>query len=61
MHEALAARFGECGSLASALRVGLAQSPPWQVVEVVVQDEFTHDVMFAASGADGPVIVLDCT
>lgn len=57
-----------CGSLSSALRVGLAQEPPWQVVEVVVQDEFTHDVVFARMTADGgggggggAVIVLDCT
>ena len=72
VREALAA----CGSLSSALRVGLAQTPPWVVVEVIVQDEFTHDVVFAPSpdGAlgelraqraaepePGPALVLDCT
>jgi len=30
------------------------------VVEVVVQDEFTHDVVMAA-GPGGPVVILDCT
>jgi|JI10StandDraft_1071094.scaffolds.fasta_scaffold3213358_1 hypothetical protein len=67
VREALAA----CGSLSSALRVGLAQRPPWLVVQVVVQDEFTHDVVFAPSpqgelgspptAEPGPALVLDCT
>jgi hypothetical protein len=56
----LRARFATAGSLATAIRVGLAESPAWQVVDVVVQDEFTHDVIFT-SGAGGPAIVLDCT
>ena len=56
----LRARFAAAGSLATAIRVGLAEAPAWQVVDVVVQDEFTHDVIFT-SGADGPAIVLDCT
>ena len=34
--------------------------PPWAIVDVVVQDEYTHDVIFAAA-PDGPAIVLDCT
>ena len=49
--------FEKCGSLAEAIRVGL---PRWSVVDVVVQDEFTHDVIFAAGEGDG-AIVLDCT
>jgi hypothetical protein len=56
----LRARLAAAGSLATAIRLGLAEAPAWQVVDVVVQDEFTHDVVFAAA-ADGPVIVLDCT
>ena len=35
-------------------------APPWSVVDVVVQDEFTHDVVFAPDGG-GPALVLDCT
>ena len=56
----LRARLAAAGSLAQAIRIGLGASPAWMVVDVVVQDEFTHDVIFAAPG-DGPAIVLDCT
>jgi hypothetical protein len=58
--DALRAAFAATGSLATAIRVGLAASPPWQVVDVVIQDEYTHDVVFAPEGG-GPAIVLDCT
>lgn len=54
------AAFEGCGSLADAIRVGLGQTPALSVVDVVIQDEFTHDVIFAGA-PDGPVIVLDCT
>ena len=60
MIEDLRARLAAAGSLATAIRVGLAAEPAWMVVDVVVQDEFTHDVIFAAA-PDGPAIVLDCT
>jgi hypothetical protein len=54
--------FAACGTLADAIVGGLRLSPPWSIVDVVVQDEYTHDVVFQADGApDGPVIVLDCT
>ncbi|HVV85985.1 MAG TPA: hypothetical protein VHE35_23155 [Kofleriaceae bacterium] len=56
----LRARFAACGSLAEAILAGLALAPAWSVVDVVVQDEFTHDVVLAAA-AGGPAIVLDCT
>jgi hypothetical protein len=60
--DALRDRFAAAGSLATAIRVGLAERPAWTVVDVVVQDEFTHDVVFAADGdPGGPAIVLDCT
>jgi len=52
--------FEGCGSLATAIRAGLARTPAWSVVDVVVQDEFTHDVVFQAR-PDGPAILLDCT
>lgn len=32
-------------TLEDVLRVGFRQQPPWDVVDVVVQDEFTHDVI----------------
>ena len=58
--DALRARLAAAGSLAAAIRIGLAEAPPWQVVDVVVQDEFTHDIVLAPA-AGGAVIVLDCT
>jgi hypothetical protein len=56
----LRARFVAGGSLARAIMIGLAERPAWTVVDVVVQDEFTHDVIFVPDGG-GPAIVLDCT
>ncbi len=56
------ARFAACGSLAEAIVVGLRLTPPWSVVDVVIQDEFTHDVIVQADGERaGPALVLDCT
>jgi hypothetical protein len=61
--DALAAQLGKLSSLHQALRWGLAQRPAWAVVDVVIQDEYTHDVIFAADGtiAADAVLVLDCT
>ena len=53
-------RFAACPSLADAIIAGLRLAPAWQVADVVVQDEFTHDVVFTAAPG-GPAIVLDCT
>jgi hypothetical protein len=58
--EEVKAAFGACGTLAEAILVGLRRSPAWSVVEVVVQDEYTHDVILLGA-PDGPAIVLDCT
>jgi hypothetical protein len=58
--EALRAAFADSGLLATAIILGLRASPPWEVVDVVVQDEFTHDIVFMAR-PDGPALVLDCT
>ena len=52
--------FARCGNLGEAILVGLRQSPEWKVVEVVVQDEYTHDVILQGA-PDGPAVVLDCT
>ena len=51
--------FSRCTSLADAIRAGLVLRPAWQVVEVVVQDEYTHDVIFSGPGPE--TVVLDCT
>ena len=45
--------------LADALRFGFAQRPAWQVAEVIVQDEFTHDVVI--TGPAPACVVLDTT
>ena len=60
---ALAAHVRTLSSLHQALRWGLALRPAWTVVDVVVQDEYTHDVIFAPDGdaGHGPALVLDCT
>jgi hypothetical protein len=52
--------FERCSNLGEAILVGLRQSPEWKVVEVVVQDEYTHDVILQGA-PDGPAVVLDCT
>lgn len=57
---ALAALRG-CGSLASAIVAGLRLRPAWSVVDVVVQDEFTHDIVMAPDDGGAAAIVLDCT
>ena len=42
---ARAAAATRLDTLEDVLRFGLAQRPAWDVVDVVVQDEFTHDVI----------------
>jgi hypothetical protein len=58
--ESLRARIADSGILASAIVIGLRAAPAWEVVDVVVQDEFTHDVVMAAPGV-AAALVLDCT
>ena len=53
--------FARAATLADAIRIGLAQRPPWQVIDVIAQDEYTHDVIFMPDGGEGRAIVLDCT
>ena len=48
------------GTLARVIPWGLAQRPQWQVIDVVIQDEYTHDVLLAAEGVP-ETLVLDCT
>ena len=48
------------GTLARVLPWGLTANPQWVVVDVVVQDEYTHDIVLGAEG-DPRALVLDCT
>lgn len=46
-------------TLEDVLRFGFLQWPAWQIADVIVQDEFTHDVI-----VDGPApsfLVFDTT
>ena len=45
--------------LEHAFRWALRQEPRLAPVDVVIQDEYTHDVMFGA--ADGSFLVFDTT
>lgn len=44
------AALGELRTLADVLRWGREQSPPRGVVEIVTQDEYTHDVVMPFDG-----------
>ena len=46
-------------TLEHVFRWALRQDPPLRPADVVIQDEYTHDVLFAA--ADGSVLVFDAT
>jgi hypothetical protein len=58
--EALRAAIAAAGVLASAIPIVLRAAPPWDVAEIVVQDEFTHDVVLVSPG-ESRALVLDCT
>ncbi|MEO7736231.1 MAG: hypothetical protein ABIY55_35055 [Kofleriaceae bacterium] len=44
-------------TLEDVLRVGFLQRPAWELVDVIVQDEFTHDVIVRGPG----YLVFDTT
>lgn len=46
-------------TLDQLLRFGFAQRPPWDLADVIVQDEFTHDVIIA--GPPPAFLVFDTT
>jgi len=46
-------------TLDSALRLLAAARPPWRVADVVVQDEYSHDVILSTK--DDRWAVLDVT
>jgi len=56
---ARAAAATRLDTLEDVLRFGLAQRPAWDVVDVVVQDEFTHDVIVV--GPAPAFLVFDTT
>ena len=56
---ALLAAASRHRSLEEVVRWGVAMSPPWRVVDVITQDEYTHDVVLA--GAGGLFLVYDTT
>ena len=45
---ALASRLD---TLEDIIRVGFAQRPAWELLDVIVQDEFTHDVVVRGPAA----------
>jgi hypothetical protein len=51
-------RLARCASLHEVIMA--LRGTPWTVSDVVIQDEFTHDVVIGAAGCAG-AIVLDCT
>jgi hypothetical protein len=53
---ALAARLD---TLEEVVRFGFAQRPAWQLADVIVQDEFTHDVI--VEGPAPAFLVFDTT
>jgi hypothetical protein len=46
-------------TLEDLLRFGFLQAPPWEVVDVIVQDEYTHDVI--VRGPESAFLVFDTT
>jgi hypothetical protein len=54
-----AAAATRLGTLEDLLRFGFAQRPPWELLDVVVQDEYTHDVI--VRGPAPAFLVFDTT
>jgi len=59
VREKLEQIVGPQRTLEDVMRWGLAQTPPKLVVSVVVQDEYTHDVVI--DHGDGNYLVYDTT
>ena len=56
---ARAAAATRLDTLEELLRFGFAQRPAWELVDVVVQDEYTHDVIIR--GPAPAFLVFDTT
>jgi hypothetical protein len=54
-----ASAAAQLATLEDLLRFGFSQRPPWDVVEVIVQDEYTHDVI--VRGSEPGFLVFDTT
>jgi hypothetical protein len=46
-------------TLEQLLRFAFAQRPSWELLDVIVQDEYTHDVI--VRGPAGALLVFDTT
>ena len=57
--EDLERQLSPLGMLQDVLRWSFARTPPCDVADVVIQDEYTHDVVIPLEA--GVVLVLDCT
>jgi hypothetical protein len=49
----------QLATLEDLLQFGFSQHPPWDLVEVIVQDEYTHDVI--VRGPEPGFLVFDTT
>ena len=59
---ARAAAATRLDTLEELLRFGFAQRPAWELVDVIVQDEYTHDVIIVITGGPAPAfLVFDTT
>lgn len=58
--QSLATQIEFLGTLGRVLPWGLAMRPQWTVVDVVIQDEYTHDIILGTD-EDQRALVLDCT
>jgi hypothetical protein len=56
---ARAAPAARLDTLEDLLRLGFAQRPAWELIDVIVQDEFTHDVIVC--GPAPAFLVFDTT
>jgi hypothetical protein len=56
---ALVAALRSLGTLADVIRWGLSRCPERSIVDVVIQDEYTHDVVMDWDG--GRYLVFDTT
>ena len=60
MHaDELLAEASQLKTLEQVFRWAIRREPPLKPADVVIQDEFTHDVIFRA--ADGSALVFDAT
>jgi hypothetical protein len=53
---------GGLDTLEDVLRFGFTQRPAWELADVIVQDEFTHDVVIEVPADPAPAfLVFDTT